>query len=520
MLTMMKPILKLLFLWLTASSAHAIAPGYETDGDLAHYPYIVLAQWDKAAMRPHELIRGNVLEKFECFTELNILRVIKGDIKPGRHGLIFGFGIGWQEDGTGLSSGTSTEIPGDVDNVRQPNIWFLNRSRSWDATDRTEYLQVPHYRAIQPASLETYFIALSSARPEQLVPGLLSSDNPEIVRRVLNYICGEILPWPYEPAGWDRYSHPTKRERLLKDQASSLRKYLSGYMREHRHLAAAVYAELSGKDGVEFIRTLLADRDPKVRAVAIGILIRNKDEETLPKLGAAIEGLQDTHLACSIAREAALWGDVRLVPLLIPLLEDDSDGGRIGKDVRVPALKARDALHDITGCWFPFGIAQSRQSWIEVASLGNQKDMRRQLREVVPFKQCPLQAEFYGSLSDSHIRVVNASTHPVRICRYPAWVDANTPNMVANAGTDYREEDKKERDFLTLDAGGATVFRIHFADHFNGVDPKDLSLSLFYRDLPTGIEKTGWIGWVDVRRMEGQLEETGKAQQGIPPNDR
>ena len=43
------------------------------------------------------------------------------------------------------------------------------------------------------------------------------------------------------------------------------------------------------------------------------------------------------------------------------------------------------------------------------------------------------------------------------------------------------------------------------------MDPKALTLSLFYRDLPTDAEKTGWIGWVGDRRMEGTLEETKDA---------
>ncbi len=38
-------------LW--TSEAHAIAPPYVSDEELAAYPIIVVAKWDKAPVRPH-----------------------------------------------------------------------------------------------------------------------------------------------------------------------------------------------------------------------------------------------------------------------------------------------------------------------------------------------------------------------------------------------------------------------------------------------------------------------------------
>ena len=163
---------------LLVGSAEAIAPGFLTDTELLQYPIIVIATWDKAAARDHARVNGNVLEEDEIFTELNVHRVIKGDIQLGKHTLVFNWGVNWKKDGTGLATYTSTDIPGDVNNVSEPNIWFLDRVRSWDDADKTVYLHLPHYRAIQPRILEEYFAALGSKDPQTAVPKFLSFRQP------------------------------------------------------------------------------------------------------------------------------------------------------------------------------------------------------------------------------------------------------------------------------------------------------------------------------------------------------
>src|SRR5260221_7067110 len=66
----------------------AIAPAFISDEELARYPMIVVATWDKASFRAHYRYstnsdRGKVITSFESYTELNVLRVIKGTIQPG-----------------------------------------------------------------------------------------------------------------------------------------------------------------------------------------------------------------------------------------------------------------------------------------------------------------------------------------------------------------------------------------------------------------------------------------------------
>src|SRR5262245_40441786 len=100
-LRLVAALLGLACLWMP--EAHAIAPPYVADDELAAYPIVVVAKWDKAPVRPHHRYVGDKQEgitKIEAYTRLNILTVIKGKIEPGQHDLMMNGGITWQEDGT------------------------------------------------------------------------------------------------------------------------------------------------------------------------------------------------------------------------------------------------------------------------------------------------------------------------------------------------------------------------------------------------------------------------------------
>jgi len=103
-----------------------IAPAFISDEELARYPIIVVAKWDKGPFRPHhrsarDSTHGEVITAIESFTELNILRVIKGPVQPGLTTLKVGWGVSWSTNGDRVTSGTSTELPGDVDRIRTIN---------------------------------------------------------------------------------------------------------------------------------------------------------------------------------------------------------------------------------------------------------------------------------------------------------------------------------------------------------------------------------------------------------------
>ena len=116
---------------LVLSPATAIPPNFMPDEEMARLPIVVVAKWDKKApLRAHNLVEGDVLLKLEGHTELIIERVIKGDIKPGKHKLLLGAFIGWAEKGGPVMSYTSTEMVGDTNDVTKPNLWFLTPKRS------------------------------------------------------------------------------------------------------------------------------------------------------------------------------------------------------------------------------------------------------------------------------------------------------------------------------------------------------------------------------------------------------
>ena len=129
----------LIVLLLATSPLFAIAPRNYTDAELANFPVIVVAQWEKqkkdkaSVFRRHCKIVKNergekIIKRFEFYTKLKIIRTVKGDeIKPGEYDLKGSFGISWRLDGTGLESGTSTQILGDVDDLTVPRLWFLKQ---------------------------------------------------------------------------------------------------------------------------------------------------------------------------------------------------------------------------------------------------------------------------------------------------------------------------------------------------------------------------------------------------------
>ena len=139
---------------LATQDAWAIVPNYVSDDELAKYPVIVVAKWDKAPWVPHHKYQMKGIVQIESYTRLKILSVIQGKVEPGEVDLKMDWGITWQKDGTFVNSGTSTQLVGDVDDVTKPCLWFLKRTRSWDESRKEEYLTAGNYRAVQPLELK------------------------------------------------------------------------------------------------------------------------------------------------------------------------------------------------------------------------------------------------------------------------------------------------------------------------------------------------------------------------------
>jgi len=549
-----------LLLW---SSALAMAPSYKTDSELTQNPVIVIATWDKAEMRPHTRVRGNTMEEYEVFTELNVHRVIKGDIKPGKHTILMGWGIGWREDGTGLATYMSTDIPGDANNVCDPSIWFLDRKRSWDEADKTLYYHVPHYRAIQPAFLEEYFAAIGSRDPEKAVPKLLSSDNHEVLTRVLRYLCGDVLPWPCGHGFASMYLNPPKRENVLRNETGAVKGLIGRDVGEVRVTAASVYAFLAGKEGIGYLRSLLKDADPEVRAVAMGTLALQRDEASIEAIGAAAQGVRDAWLGCQVIDAVAKWGDARLVLTLIPFLEVDSLAYSSGDELGIPAVKARKALYKLTSHWFPYDAAAASQVWKKAAAVADPDKRKALLDRLLPEKECPVIAQLVGSPryepakppdgpatkmsaattlpynesttqpkdAMATVRLRNASNRTVTLGRLPSSVGQEWARGSSWRSTHCRRGMLAKEDFVDLRPGETTEVTVTLDDSFLLAEPNDRKLALIYKRNGRALGLKAWIGmvyaefgseWKEERKLEkveerwpnGNLKVVGQTMNG------
>jgi hypothetical protein len=160
---------------LVCGVGRCLSPPASTDEELARHPIIVVGRWNGARLRPHERLEpsptvGQHVTASETHTELIVERVIKGDIQPGTYRILLPFGIGWlRPDGGRVMAYWSSEKSGDVEEVTEPNLWFLLPARSWDESDRESYLGLATYRGVQPLSKEDYFRELAErcAEPKE-----------------------------------------------------------------------------------------------------------------------------------------------------------------------------------------------------------------------------------------------------------------------------------------------------------------------------------------------------------------
>jgi hypothetical protein len=514
---------------LTVTTAWGIAPRYLSDEELAQYPIIVVAQWNKADFKAHNRYEqregmGKVRVAVEAFTELQVLRVIKGDVKPGTHKLKIGWGVSWSANGEYLSSGTSTDLPGDVNSVVEPNLWFLQRERSWDKHDDEAYLSINHYRSIQPLALEGYFGILRSRHPETAVPKLLASDDPEVVRRTLRYVCGGITPLLEQDAITDRYLEPSATGKLLKAQADAVKQVVErNGNQQARAMAVVAYWNLKGIGGLEFIRHLLRDASPSVRCAAIVLLARQRDEQSVQPIIKAAEGIHDGSESCSLIKALAEWADARLVPALIPFLRNGGDA-----DLSIPALKAKQALYSLTGHQFPFDVESSRRAWAAVQNMTNREERTRRLDELQPEDPFPLKADVVGNGStNATVRVTNKSRQEVVITRDPGCIDQAWPGGVAGG----RAETKGRPDFVTLKPGDSISIPVTLCESSLLADPTTRKLTLAYTDNGSARGVNAWIGqvnaefgadWREQRKIEhveekwpnGNLKAVGQTVNG------
>jgi hypothetical protein len=471
----------------------AIPPRFMPDEEMARQPIVVVARWDKAPLRGHSLVEGNVLKKLEGHTDLIVERVVKGDLKPGRHKLLLGAFIGWAKEGGPVFSHTSTEMVGDADDVTKPNLWFLAPKRSWDEADLHVYLALENYRAVQPLPLENYFRALGGDNYRTEVPKLLASRDPIVLDRTLAFLTGGVLPWPYGPGEFGEFLGWKARWKPLVEHAPAVESLLGRKEPRVRRAAAAVYADLAGPAAIPRMRQLLRDEDAELRGIASGVLIRHQDRASYEGIGRAVSGLKDPGLGCQLTALIQQAGDAALVPAAIEFLQNDGFHARLGDDFSIPAFKAQAALKALTGHDFPFDVVASRQAWEGAKALEPQK-RREHLTRVLPYDPRPLTARLEKTGSGLAVVLTNRSDRALWLARVPDELGVTWTNGIGSGSLPDGDIKGKES-FLQLAPGGSVRVPL---------DEKrlagDLVTRVVVRYLHNGNQYgvNAWIGSVEV----------------------
>lgn len=218
--------------------------------------------------------------------------------------------------------------------------------------------------------------------------------------------------------------------------------------------------------------------------------------------------------------------------------EFDTFAYQSGEDVGIPALKARKALYEITGHWFPYDVAASAGVWKKVAAIRDSNERKKLLKELLPENEIPLVAELIGSPRKAKdkagddsivtVRVRNASGQDITITKLPTGVDQSCPGFSSSGPFG---KDMAKKDFLTLKPLEWTDFEVTLDNNFLIAEPKGRSLKLDYRENGNSFGVNAWIGslkvefganWKEERKVEkveefwpnGNLKVTGQTVNG------
>ena len=418
------------------SVAAAIPPLYVSDRFLAESPVVVVAKWDGAPWVNNSLVERNALVEHEVRTQIVIERVIKGDLKPGKHTILIGYAIGWSEQQPWVVSYTATMMLGDAD-ATKPNLWFLKRKRSRIKIDTTDYLYLESYRGVQPLALEPCFKALATKRPAANVPELLKSDNEIVLIRTLELVAGHDQPWwPYER--W-RVARPKSKDKALTEHADLVRSLFERTENAKvRRFALAVYAHLTGKDCLACMRQQLAAKDSHLRAIAIGTLAHYKASGASDLMAKAAIGVEDQQLACDVIQRLNEWNDLQAVAILLPFLQNDDDGVSYMGGLGIPAIEAQESLKAITGYPFPFDVAASQKAWSTAGHMRERAERNKYLARVLPNAPSPWKARAFKQEGRAIVEVTNRSKLTFTLARTPSDVDVRYSRALFGAATEQK----------------------------------------------------------------------------------
>lgn len=465
------------------------------DDDLAKMPVIVVGRWNKAEPESHHEPQGDRYKTFEWRAELVIERVIVGNAKVGRQKILSCRRLYCQDPGGPVGTGVTVE-PFDVDDLTRSNLWFLSYKRSWDRKDPNFYLSLDTVRGVQLASLEPYYLALRGTNPRATVPQLLNSEDIEVLERTLRFICGGVLPWPYEPTGFERIFRPQERQFLLYEQAGAVDKLLTRNDKKVRRLAASVYAELVGKESIARMTQLLADPDSHVRAIAIGVLARYNRLPSDEVAVKAATGIDDCQMAHDFIKALRRSNNEKAVPILISFLQNDGDD-------EPNALWAQWALKELTGYTFPLEVEASREAWGKAKDLPNAQQRQEYLAEHLPYDPTPLKATLVHEKGDVTVVLTNTSKKTVAVLQKPSGIDLRREKNQATAT--YPPDNEREEAFLTLAPGQSARFPLEVDKEFFQDDFESVTVTLHYYRNGNKLGVNAWMGSVDARWREKRL---------------
>jgi hypothetical protein len=159
-------------------------------------------------------------------------------------------------------------------------------------------------------------------------------------------------------------------------------------------------------------------------------------------------------------------------------------------------LKARTALHEHTGHWFPFDVEAGLKAWEHVRQIPAGKDRFEKLKTLLPEPPFPLKAQVEGTPWEAYIVVKNEASYPVTISRHPTDVYYSC-DTTGSGGFDGGLYDDKREAFVTLKPGEAIRTRAHFADR-GKPDPHISDIRITYLKLGSKQKHGAWIGKVPV----------------------
>lgn len=479
--------------------AHGFAPRFVSDCELAKSPVLVVAKWNGAPWKNNSLVIDNRMTDYEVATEIEVSRVIKGDLEPGKHTILVAYPIGWSVEQPTVMGYSSTQVMGDAEATKE-NLWFLNARRS--RLDSEDHWCLETYRGVQPLALEPFFNALRAGDIAGRIPELFGTRDEIVQLRTLEIIAGGNPPWPYEP--WS-VIRPAQKEPPMKDQADQLQRLVeeSKNLKVRRH-AIAVYGYLKGEPSAPFMSAKLEDEDPVVRCIALGVIAKCDASITADRAAKAVRGLKnEPKVVCELIKRLEAWDNPVAVSTLIEFLQDDGFAGFLGNDWDVPALKSRAALHKITNHWFPFDVALSREAWAVASKIENSNERTAYLAHAVPDDPKPWQASLVLENSQGFIDVTNVSPKTMTLAKQPT--DVFFTCRQGSYGISFKNNVKADAsDFVQLDPGKSIRFELPqkhlkpLRDYFTSSS----SLDLAYMSNGNKVGVNAWLGVISAGKSD------------------